>query len=204
MDGTPTTTARRAPTRHRLLLVLAATALLAAGMLVLAQDETPADIEREAPPVAERWLRARAMHTWSGPRAVELHAPTARWHLPARFEARLPHPALPVVRQAMRPGAALGADTFARWLALDPAALPVVPGLVGRVPEGTEVRVQLYDGDPRDGGELLVSLGYVAGSDDLAEFHGALREAASDATHVVIDVLGRTVALPSAEADESD
>ena len=204
MDGTPTTTTTRAPARHRLLLALAASALLAAGMLVLAQNETPADNDGEAPPVAERWLRARAMHAWPGPRAVELRIPMARWQLPARFDARLPHPGLPVVRQAMRPGAVLGADAFARGLALDPAALPVVPGLVGRVPEDTEVRVHLYVGDPSDGGELLVSLGYVAGSDDLAEFHGALREAATDATHVVIDVLGRTVALPTVEADESD
>ena len=204
MDGTPTTTAMRAPTRHQLLLALAASALLAAGMLVLAQNETPADINGEAPPVAERWLRARGMHAWPGPGAPEVHILTARWHVPALFEARLPRPALPVVRQAMRPDAVLGADAFARWLALDPASLPVVPGLVGRVPEGTEVRVHLYDGDPSDGGELLVSLGYVADDGDLAGFHRDLREAAADATHVVIDVLGRTVALPMAEADESD
>lgn len=177
MDDTPTTPSTRAPVRRWLFLALAAGALLAASMLALAQAETPGDADGEPPAAAaERWLRARAVHA-----------------------------ALPRVSQALRRGTAPErADAFAHWLAAEPAALPVVPGLVGRVPEGTEVRVHLYDGDPADGGELLASLGYVAGSDDLAAFHDDLREAAAGATHAVYDVLGRTVALPTAEDDVSD
>jgi hypothetical protein len=91
-----------------------------------------------------------------------------------------------------------GGALFARWLAHAPDAGPVAPGLVGRVPDGTEVRLHVYDGDPAADATRLATLTYVAGTDDLAAFHAELREASADATHVVVDVLGRTVALPSA------
>lgn len=203
MHETRTTTLAPAPRHRRLLLALALGALLAASMLALAEAEAPIDDPgAEAPPAAAatRWLHERAPHAWPGTRGPEFREQVAE-----RLEARMPRVAGRWAGQVSRGGVARdGADAFGHWLAAAPAARPVVPGLVGPVPDGTEVRVSVYDGHPDDGGNLLVSLVYLAGSDDLAAFHRELREAAAEATHLVIDLLGRTVALPAPPADASD
>ena len=87
---------------------------------------------------------------------------------------------------------------FARWLAADPEAGPVVPGLVGRVADGTTVRLVFYDGAPEEGGTELGALTFVAGEDDAVAFRETVRTAAEGATYVVVDVLGRVVSLPEA------
>jgi hypothetical protein len=91
-----------------------------------------------------------------------------------------------------------GGGAFARWLAADGAAGPLVPGLVGRAEDGTTVRIAFYDGAPEDGGTELAALTFEAGVDDVGAFRERVRAAADGATHVAIDVLGRVVALPEA------
>lgn len=92
---------------------------------------------------------------------------------------------------------------FARWLAADAEAGPVVPGLVGRVAAGTTVRLVFYDGAPEEGGTELGTLTFVAGADDAAAFRETVRTTAEGATHVVVDVLGRVVSLPEAAAADA-
>lgn len=89
-------------------------------------------------------------------------------------------------------------DVFARWLAADTDAGPVVPGLVGQVAAGTTVRLVFYAGAPEEGGTELGALTFVAGEDDAAAFRQTVRTTAEGATHVVVDVLGRLVSLPEA------
>ena len=95
-------------------------------------------------------------------------------------------------------GEGLGGQAFARWLEADGDAGPIVPGLVGRLADGTSVHLVFYTGAPEDGGTELADLTYVAGESDASAFRDEVRTAAQDATHVVIDVLGRVVALPEA------
>lgn len=89
-----------------------------------------------------------------------------------------------------------GEGAFARWLEAEPRPSSVLPGLVGHLDDGASVRLSFYDGDPADGGELRAELSYVAGQDDLAAFQAAVRAAAGEASHLVVDVTGRTVVLP--------
>lgn len=97
------------------------------------------------------------------------------------------------------PGAA-----FARWLDADAPLGPVVPGLVGAVPEGTTVRLTFYIGAPDADGRELATATYVAGTTDVAAFRAEVRAAAAGADHVVVDVLGRVVPLPSDAADAAE
>ena len=106
-------------------------------------------------------------------------------------------------RDAGRPrlgpdGEGLGGQAFARWLEADGDAGPIVPGLVGRLADGTSVHLVFYAGAPGEGGTELADLTYVAGEGDVSTFREEVRMAAQDATHVVVDVLGRVVALPEA------
>ena len=94
-----------------------------------------------------------------------------------------------------------GRDAFARWLDADPAAGPVVPGLIGAVPDGTTVRLAFWDGAPDADGQELATLVFVGGETDVALFRTQVREAATGASHVVIDVIGRLVALPTLQED---
>ncbi len=89
-------------------------------------------------------------------------------------------------------------DAFARWLGAEVDAGPIVPGLVGRVADGTTVRLAFFDGAPEDGGAELATLTFVAGEGDATAFQNEVRAAAEGASHVVVDVLGRVVALPEA------
>ncbi|MDF1521430.1 MAG: hypothetical protein P1P87_01250 [Trueperaceae bacterium] len=95
-------------------------------------------------------------------------------------------------------GEALRGEAFARWLEADADVGPIVPGLVGRLTDGTSVRLVFYAGAPEDGGAVVADLTFVAGEGDAAAFRDEVRAAAADATHVVVDVLGRVVALPDA------
>jgi len=194
-----TTTHRR---RTTLVAALALTVLVGGALFAFAQGDAEPGAET-ADSAVERSLRE---HAWERARAMMPR-------LQARMGDGRGGPAT-MFRGAAGPrGAAFparaggldGSALFARWLAHAPDAGPVAPGLVGRVPDGTEVRVHVYDGDPAADATLLATLTYVAGTDDLAAFQAELREAAADATHVVVDVLGRTVALPSADlAGEAD
>jgi len=186
--------------RVTLLTALALIVLLAGAMAAQAQGDGAAtgstDVSAERPLRAHLWQRV----PWTMPRAyarmgdvrgaprIALRGPAAAW---GRDHRRVGGP---------REHGAL----FARWLERAPDAGPVAPGLVGRVPDGTEVRLHLHAGDPAEGGALVATLTYVAGSDDLATFQAELRAAAGDATHVVVDVVGRTVALNAHEVDGLD
>lgn len=85
---------------------------------------------------------------------------------------------------------------FSRWLQAEPRQRTVLPGLVGRLDEGAAVRLSFYDADPAAGGNVTAELSYLAGQDDLEAFQAAVRAAAEQASHVVVDVTGRTIALP--------
>ena len=130
------------------------------------------------------------MHGWRGdPRVGPAGAPGER-----RDGAR---PRLGVDGEAPR------AELFARWLAADEDAGPIVPGLIGRLAEGTSVRLVFYDGAPEDGGTALADLTFVAGEGDASAFRDDVRTAAAGATHVAVDVLGRVVALPGALPEDA-
>jgi hypothetical protein len=181
-----------------LAMALALTVLVGGAMFVHAQGDAEPGAEAAGSAI-ERPLRGHA---------VERAQATMPW-LQARMGAvrggptSMPHGArLPRVGD-QRPDARRldGGARFARWLAHAPDPGPVAPGLVGRVPDGTEVRVHLYDGDPAVAGSRVATLTYVAGTDDLVAFQAELRDVAADTTHVVVDVLGRTVALPSTEPE---
>jgi len=198
----PITTAHRR--RSTPLTALLLIALVGGAMFVQAQGDAgvgseAADTTVERHPREHLWARARMMlpRTHASMGGVRGGPPTVVLRGTAA-----PFGADHQLRGGSRDHGAL----FARWLDHAPDAGPVAPGLVGRVPDGTEVRLHLYDGDPAADGARLATLSFVAGSDDLAAFQADLREAASDATHVVVDVLGRTVALPEAaiEGDAVD
>jgi hypothetical protein len=190
----PTTTTHRRR-RTTIVTALALTVLVGGAMTAHAQDDARpggesngSSVER---PLRERaWDRAHAMPPGLRSRMGIERGPGA---------ALRGGPGRRGDGHAVRDRSLERAALFARWLAHDADTGPVAPGLVGRVPDGTEVRLHVYDGDPTDGGALLVTLGHVAGTDGLGAFQAELREAATDATHIVVDVLGRTVALPSSE-----
>jgi len=81
---------------------------------------------------------------------------------------------------------------FERWLDTEDRG-PLVPGLLGALPDGTRVRLAFSTGDPAAGGTVTGSVEHVVGEGDLAAFRQAVREAAQNATHEVVDVVGRTV-----------
>lgn len=184
------TTTRRRPAWLALPVGLALVAALAWSP-ALAQDGTPADAaatpEASAPPA---WARARAF--------AHRLPDGARARLAERFDGR----GGPFAeRRGLAPDRDPGA-AFTRWLAADLPAGPVVPGLVGTVPEGTTVRLTFYAGAPDADGTELADLVYVAGTTDAAAFREQVRAAAEGADHVVVDVIGRVVALPQADAAE--
>lgn len=193
--GTNPTTRRR---RTTLVTALALIAVVGGAMFAVAQADAVSD--DAAAPVAERavreplWPRARVMMPQIHARMGDVRVGPSIAYRGVRAVHQGPRPA----RDDTLDGGAL----FARWLERAQVAGPVAPGLVGRVQDGTEVRLHLYDGDPATDGTLLATLTYVAGSDDLASFQAELRDAAPDATHVVVDVLGRTVALPETDAPD--
>lgn len=183
--------------RVTLLTALALTVLVAGGMAAQAQGDGAAtgstDVSAERPLRDHLWQRVPSMMPRAHARMGDVRsAPRIAFRGPAATWGRHHRP----VGGPREHGA-----LFTRWLERAPDAGPVAPGLVGRVPDGTEVRLHLHDGDPAEGGALLATLTYVAGSDDLAAFQAELRAAASDATHVVVDVVGRTVSLNTPEVD---
>ena len=97
-----------------------------------------------------------------------------------------------------RDGGDLRGEAVGRWLEAEAGAGPIVPGLVGRVADGATVRLAFFEGAPEEGGTELAALSFVAGEGDATAFRDAVRTAAAGATHVVVDVLGRVVALPEA------
>jgi hypothetical protein len=104
--------------------------------------------------------------------------------------------------ERLEAGERLRGDAFARWLDADADAGPIVPGLIGRVADGTTVRLVFWAGAPTEGGTQLAELTFVAGEGDAAAFRTEVRTAAQGATHVVVDVLGRVVALPEAASTD--
>jgi hypothetical protein len=101
-------------------------------------------------------------------------------------------------------GAALRGDAFARWLEADAATGPLVPGLIGRVDAGTTVRLTFYAGAPDEGGAEAATLVFVGGETDAAAFREQVRAAVDGASHVVVDVIGRTVELPTTAEDAAE
>lgn len=197
MRPDPTSTPRR---RAPLTVALALSLIVGAVALVHAQGDTATTETNEVTePSVTRPLR---IHAWAQARSYA-PAPMLRHGAHAAGARGGPSSAARAVATrwaSARAARAHGVDQgerLARWLAFTPEAGPLVPGLVGRVPDGTEVRLHVYAGDPADGGALLATLHHLAGADDVAAFQAALREAATGATHVVVDVVGRTVALPT-------
>jgi hypothetical protein len=194
-------TIRRA-TRTALPLGLVLVGALALSP-VLAQDATSdatsdATIETATPDLGRRagafFARrgpdgAVAMHGWRGdPRGGPLGVPLGR-----RDDVRA---------RLGADGEAVRGEAFARWLEAD--AGPLVPGLIGRVDAGTTVRLTFFDGAPDEGGAELASLVFVGAETDAAAFREQVRAAADGASHVVVDVLGRTVELPTAPEDAAE
>lgn len=180
MDATTRTTTSRRQRRIRLALTLTFTALLSGVVLSHAHSSFGrGPVRGEAAASRGAAMTRQMAPTWGQERP-----------LPQRALSRQQHP--------MRTADSADGAAFARWLAHTPDTMPLAPGLVGRVADGTEVRLHLYDGAPADGGTLLATLTFVAGSDDASSFQATVREVAVGASHVVVDVLGRTVALPAA------
>lgn len=203
---TPDRTARRTPWTA-LTLGLALTGALA-GVPALAQDASndgaaggaAIDASPAAPRVGTFWLR----HGPDGAIAMRAMRFAVRAGSGGPFAERLDGFA---GRRAARSGGSGGAhrgDAFARWLDADADAGPLIPGLVGRLADGATVRLTFYAGAPEDGGTERAALTFVAGEDDAASFRREVRAAAEDATHVVVDVLGRVVALPTADPADVD
>lgn len=203
---TPRPTSR--PNRRIAMGSLALAATLLMAMPALAQEDaaTPAQAG-EAQPTArhEHWL-GHPSRLPDGVRAAGMTRAFPSASFPG-MPGRVGVVAVRPFGDAFHGRAGLAAgwsdpDAFARWLQAEPRQRTVLPGLVGRLDEGAAVHLSFYDADPAEGGNLTAELSYLAGEDDLEAFQAAVRAAADQASHVVVDVTGRTVALPQVgEAD---
>lgn len=192
------TPSRKRP-RRKPALALAAAALLLTTP-ALAQDAGESTTTDES-----AWLRTWTRHDLpSLPLRLEAVRGGALLRAlpgqPGRIGIHAGGPGLARLRvsDAVTGGVWSGDQAFGRWLSTEPVQQAVLPGLVGHLQDGATVHLVFHDGDPAEGGSVVSELSYVAGQDDLATFQAAVRAAADEATHMVLNVTGRTIALPGA------